>query len=457
MKKILILLIVFVVPSVVFAQNTVADNLSSDIGNTMTKTLNPADPSIDKEPNIGALVDTSVGKTVPQSKFNENYFVGLSAYEDGLYDVARISLEDFLMGDSNSEQAMFATYILYQTYLKEGNYTAAKDKLDIVKMYDDERFDMDRIKNDEMYIVSKMSCEDAVTLMVNSPIDSALIKSYVYAGCSITPDVGEFVARNKFSADTTMYVINQAKDKDDTLVRIFQNLTPEKRTPEVLNFYGHYFALTKNSKEFWTLYNEYKDPEIVSLALEDIWAKNDFLRYYDLFTTDVKADYKLSSTAYCRMIESANKTGNSFNCDYVDGCLGVTNVDFNKTKLACYMKNSDTKGITSFMATISEKEASTNLCEYGKYVVSEKLYDKSYLNKFSSCSDRRAIYDLLVQHEDWEAIEALAGTQAKAELDSAFLSIAAYKLGKVTVSRGYLAEVSSPTLIDLVQMYTGAN
>ena len=124
--------------------------------------------------------------------------------------------------------------------------------------------------------------------------------------------------------------------------------------------------------EFYALYKIYQDSELASFVLDDTWKSGDYKKYIESFKKEVKNDYKLDKVVYCRMIEASNKEMVNFDCDLVDKCLGTKNPDFNKTKLACYMRKEDKEKISWFIGTLTVQDT-LKLCEYGKYIIGKKI------------------------------------------------------------------------------------
>lgn len=384
--------------------------------------------------------------------YDENYFIGLKAYEDGFYDVAKASVLEFLKKDSKSAQAGFATYLLYQIFMAEGDYKAAKTEFEKLKKFDDNRFDKNRMTADEMALAVKLDCKDAKKLLFSKQSDEQM-KIYIGSGCPISQEILDYAAVMPFKTETVIMVIDKIKDDKERMLKIYNNLSVEKRTPKLLNFYGHYFAANKMYTDFWRLFSEYKDGEMVDIALDDIWNAGDHNRYVDFFNKNI-SDYKLTNISYCRQIEASNKTAQVFDCKIVDGCLGVTNPQYKKTKLACYMKNEDKKGISLFMKDVSAGEAA-KLCEYGKYIVVKNLYSQEFLGKFSSCSDKAGMYESLFKNNDYKGMINLAGKK-RDDTDKAYLAIAYYLSGNNGEGEKFLQSVADANLANMVKSRIGA-
>ena len=397
-------------------------------------------------------VSDIVLKESGKGRYDEDYFVALKAYEDGFYDVAKLSLSEFLKKDSTSTQAGFATYLLYQIYMQEGDYKTAKLEFDKLKTFDDTRFDKNKMSSDEVIIATQLDCKDAKK-MVLSEVSDIKLKAFLTSNCEVTRDVVDYVAAMPFSTESLITVIDKIKDDKERMLSVYNNLSSEKRTAKLLNFYGHYFASNKMFTDFWRLYSEYKDAELVSIALDDVWNTGDYNRYVDFFDKNAQ-NYQLNNVSYCRLIEASNKTSKSFDCNVVDGCLGVSNPQYKKTKLACYMKNEDKPGIAGFMKNITLADGA-DLCEYGAYIVAKNLYSADFLSKFSTCSNKGGMYETLITNKDYNAITNLAGKKTE-QTDLAYLTLAAYFSGKKTDSDAYFKNLTDPDLINMVKSRIGS-
>lgn len=384
--------------------------------------------------------------------FDEDYYIALKAYEDGFLDVTKESLLAFLKKDSRSAQAGFATYILYQIYMMEGDFKAAKTEFTKLKNFNDKRFDKNKLEADEIRLIAKNDCKEAKKLLLSRRSDIQM-KTYIDSGCEISGDVVDYVAAMPFAEETVILVIDKIKDDKDRMLSVYNNLSPEKRKGKLLNFYGHYFALNKMYADFWRLFSEYKDVDMVNIALDDVWNTGDHNRYVDFFDKNI-GDYKLANVSYCRFIEASNKMGKNFDCQIVDGCLGVTNPQYNKTKLACYMKNEDKKGISLFMKNLSTPEAG-KLCEYSKYIVAKNIYSPEFLGKFSSCAGKEGMFEALIKNKDYKGMINLAGKK-HTDTDKAYLAIAYYLSGNKAEGDKFFGAVTDERLKKIVQARIGA-
>lgn len=384
----------------------------------------------------------------PDMSFNDDYFVGLKAYEDGLYDVAKSCLSNYLSHEDKSQKAGFATYILYQLYMAQNDFKSAQYTFTQLANFKDSRFDKQKMLKDQMFIETKLSCDGAKNLLLTYPKNEYL-EVYVKSSCAVDKEVTSLLSKIDVPAET-IYAVLERVQKDKALVfSTYDNLKAEKRTPKLMNFYGKYFYSNNMKDEFYALYKTYKDSELTSYVMEDTWKTGDYKKYIDTFKKEVKADYKLDKVVYCRMIEASNKEMVNFDCTLVDKCLGTKSPDYNKTKLACYMRKEDKENISWFIGTLTVQDT-LKLCEYGKYIIGKNLYDVKFLNKFEKCPDKASMYESLLKFKDYNAILKLGGG-ADTQLDTAYMAIAYYFLGNNTQYNNYLNKLTDIDLSGMVK------
>ncbi len=387
-----------------------------------------------------------------EAGFDEDYFVGLKAFDDGFYDAAQASLLDFLSRDGKSSRAGFATYLLYQIYMFDKDFKNAQQAIDRLDNFKDERFDAKKMEADKMYVAAKINCQDAEKMLLSS-INDVWFRVYLDSGCTVTDAVVKHGTRPEFSSDTLYRLMDKSREDKKQMALIYSGLSDKKRTEKVNNYFGRYFASQNMMQEFWELYKGYKDSDMVSIALDYVWNQNDYPKYVNLFGSDVKKEYKLQKAAYCRMIEASNKIGGGFDCGVVDGCLGKDSPDYVKTKLACYMKNEDKDGINVFMKDVSKKEAE-GLCEYARYMIGKNLYSAGFLGKFSGCADKGSMYEALYKANDPDGIINLAG-KSGGQMDLAYLAAAYSMAGKEDEARAAFSKITEPQFIEMVKARTG--
>ncbi len=201
----------------------------------------------------------------PDMSFNDDYFVGLKAYDDGLYDVAEYCLANYLKYENKSQKAGFATYLLYQVYMSQGNYKAAQYSFAQLANFKDSRFDRQKMLKDQMFIETKLNCNGAKNLLLTSPKNEYL-EVYAKSSCIVDKDITNLLSRIDVSSET-LYTVLERVHKDKELVfSTYDNLKAEKRTPKLMNFYGNRkcFHYDNRSKTKLACYMRKEDKEKIS-------------------------------------------------------------------------------------------------------------------------------------------------------------------------------------------------
>jgi len=360
------------------------------------------------------------------ASFDEDYFVGLKAYEDGFTDVAKLAFEEYLSKNKSGEESDFSRYLLYQIYQSEGNLKQAKTILDKLDRSGNKKFNTQKIKNDNIAILLKTDCAEAKWHIISDINEGVML--YSKSDCPIDLELTEAVAKSDQDPRILLFFISKIKDDKEKMMIIYNNLSKSEKSVDILNYYAKYFYINKMKPEFYTLYKEYKSKELLELALEFAWDDNNYKQYVQYFNQDLKKGYKLKSVSYCRMIESGSKLGLNYSCDYIKLCLLKESKDLNKTVLSCLIRNEDKEQLNNYILSVNSKDM-REICEYTGNFISKKLFSKYSIKKFHGCTQKKEIYLYLVKDRDYPAIFALAGKNLD-DLDTAFISIAYLKTGK---------------------------
>ena len=385
---------------------------------------------------------------VPDASFNDDYVVGLKAFEDKLNDVAIASFNNYLAHENKSKKAGFALYLLYQLYMAESDYKSAQYSLAQLANFNDSRFNKQQMLKDQMFIETKLDCTGAKNLLMSARRNEYL-EVYAKSSCPMDKDVISLINKIDVSTNALYAVLERVQDNKDLIFSTYDNLRADKRTPKLMNFYGKYFYANNMKTEFMELYSNYKDSELTALVLDDIWNQKDYKKYISTFNKEVKSDYNMQKVVYCRMIEASNKEAFNFDCNLVDRCIGVNSPDYNKNKLACYMKKEDKEKISWFIGTLTNQET-TKLCEYGKYIIGKRLYDPKFIHKFGGCTDKASMYESLLKFKDYDAVIKLGGS-GNSQLDVAYMAIAYYYLGNNAQYNNYLNKLTDVDLSGMVK------
>ncbi len=396
----------------------------------------------------GDMPNSKVEPKSPDMSFNDDYFVALKAYNDGLYDVASYCFTNYLQHENKSEKSGFARYLLYQIYMAQEDYKSAQYIFTQLENFNDKRFDKQKMLKDQMFIEAKLDCNGAKNLLITNP-NNEFLEVYAKSSCPVDKNVTNLLSKIDISSDTLYALLERVKKDKELVFSTYDTLKPEKRTPKLMNFYGKYFYSNNMKSEFHSLYQTYKDSELTSYVLDDIWKSGDYKKYVDAYNKDVKDNYKIDKVVHCRMIEASNKEMINFNCDLVDKCLGTTHPDYNKTKLACYMRKEDKKQIAWFIGTLTNQDT-LKLCEYGKYIVGKNLYDIKFLSKFEKCSDKVSMYESLLKFKDYNGILKIGGI-GNNQIDIAYITIAYYYLKDEIKYNAYLNKLTDIDLTGMVK------
>ncbi len=181
----------------------------------------------------------------PDMSFNDDYFVGLKAYDDGLYDVAELCLSNYLSYENKSQQAGFATYLLYQIYMSQGNYKAAQYTFTQLANFKDSRFNKQKMLKDQMFIETKLNCEGAKNLLLTNPKNEYL-EVYAKSACVMDKNITNLLSKIDVSSETLYSVLEKVQKNKELVFSTYDNLRAEKRTPKLMNFYGKYFYSNNN-------------------------------------------------------------------------------------------------------------------------------------------------------------------------------------------------------------------
>ncbi len=380
--------------------------------------------------------------------YNDDYIVALKAYDDGLNDVAVQCFINYLIHDNESKKAGFAYYLLYQIYMNMGDFNNAKNNFLKLSTFHDNRFNKEQMLKDQMVIEAKLSCDSAKNLLLTSKRNEHL-EMFAKSSCVVDKDIVELINKIDINTNALYAVLERVQNDKELVLTTYKSLSPEKRTPKLLNFYGKYFYSNNMKTEFYNLYKEYKDGELTAIVLDDIWKSKDYKSYVNIFNKQVKPEYQLDRLFYCRMIEASNKEGFNFDCDLVDKCINIESREYNKTKLACYMKREDKEKIMQFIDSLPTDDT-LKLCEYGKYIIGKNLYNIKFIGKFEGCKDKVSMYESLLKFKDYNAIIKLGGSAVTQE-DIAYMAIAYYYLGNSQQHNNYLSKLKNIDLSGMVK------
>jgi hypothetical protein len=373
----------------------------------------------------------SIGYAAP-----EDYLVGLNAFEDGLYDVAAETLEDFLASSQDKEKNSYAKYILYRCYLFEKNYEKSLKLIEEVEKTDDKRFDKNLIKKDKVFLLTYSDCNKAVNESQN---DVELASIVINSKCSPTEDFIKNVITLKLNTNDMLTLFYKTADNPETASNIFHKLPLNEISDKDKDYLAKYFFKHNNYDNFWSIYKTYKNNDLVNLALSRLYEIENYEGFISSFDYNTKS-YNISKTNYCRLIKSYEKLNKNYDCDLLTKCVDNKN-DLLKLQTACFIKNGNISKYTDFLYTLNEEEISL-ICNDISYSIINGFYDNDVINKFKLCKNRLDTAKALFKKGKYDDVIQLL---RPGQTDDEYILIAASyeKLGNLEKSKEYLDKVKN--------------
>ncbi|MGA1845860.1 hypothetical protein [Deferribacter abyssi] len=329
---------------------------------------------------------------------SSDYFLAVSAYKDGFYDVAEMSLHDYLRRAEDKKKILFANYLLYKINFKKKNFDEAMKYIGFIKNTKDERINLKDVRADKLFIFTLKDCEAAKGYLDKNFYNETLAV-YLRSNCNVDKNISNKSLRLRLPTELRLFLAVKLKDNPDEVVKQFSKLNLNRITNEYKKSFAVYFYKNKKYDYFWKIYNIYKDNNLVNLALERVWN----LKMYNSFINSFEINRKkfiISSVNYCRAYEAYKKLGKNADCNLLDKCFDEKNADYYKTKISCYQNNSDKDGFEKsfYMAFEKYREVA---CEFGVYGYEIGRVDISVLQK---CSNKYAIAEQLIVKDDGKAV-----------------------------------------------------
>lgn len=334
----------------------------------------------------------------------ENYYVGLRAFEDKFYDVAEDSLKKFIDEDNSSKESDFAKYLLYKIYLNNHEYKKAKFYLDIVKKIKDERFDNNTIIFDEVFLTALENCQEAYKL-IDIYKDINLTKALLGTKCSLDNST-DIVDLHSLSDIMKFHYIMQIENREK-IKETFELIDKKKLSNAELKALSIKLYKLELMKEFWDIYERYRDKDTINLAIERVWKTGKY--------EDVLKSYKYNSKiqllpeTYCMIVDANFKLNRSFDCSIVDKCFSEKNDSYAKAMFSCLVSNSNEKGLKRFLEGLNDNHTSF-FCETGEYLIVNKMLNKVKYSLLKKCDNlynmsenllkKLLIDDLIILHRD---------------------------------------------------------
>lgn len=315
----------------------------------------------------------------------ENYYVGLRAFDDKFYDVAADSLKKFVDEDNSSRESNFAKYLLYKIHMNTHEYKTAKFYLDIIKNINDERFDSKTILFDDIFLTALEDCEKAYKI-IDSHKDVNLTKALLGTKCFLDNNT-DIIDLPSMSDRMKFYYIMQIENREK-IKETFELIDKKKLSNMELKALSIKLYKLELMKEFWDVYERYRDKDTINLAIERVWKTGKY--------EDVLKGYKYNSKlqllpeTYCMVLDANFKLNRTFDCSIVDKCFSEKNENYAKAMFQCLVNNADNKKLKQFVDSLSDNYTSF-FCETGEYLISNKMLGKSRYGLLKKCGN---LYDI---------------------------------------------------------------
>jgi hypothetical protein len=322
-----------------------------------------------------------------------DYIVGLNAYNDGFYDIAKISLEDYLKKAKEKSNVIYSKYLLYQIYLSENNLKKAETLFNDILKIKDKRFDYSIIRRDRVrFLIKNNNCEKAKKIVEQYPENlSALI--FVNSKCRFGKNTYKAYLNKKINHQNKLKAIFKSNKNPKAVAALFNQINLKKLTNQEKKYLGAYFYKYKDFKNFWKVYNSYKDDDMVNFALNRLWDIKDEKAFLRSFKYNNK--YKISPVNNCRALQIYTKKGENFACKLIDNCYKNKSKNYYKSMLACLIKKNNSEDIKNFLFSIKEQDFKY-VCEYSEYLIANNFYDLQWIHRFSKCKQVDNIADILL-------------------------------------------------------------
>lgn len=372
---------------------------------------------------------------------SSDYVVGLNAYNDGFYDVAQMSLEDYLKDAKNKSNVTYAKYLLYQIYFDGEEYAKAETLFLEIKDIKDKRFNRTIIRRDKVRYLVKTDCYQAALILKKypKPVAAAL---YLDSECSFDKNMYKVYTIKGTSNSDKVRAIGKSKAYPKSVAKLFKKVDLKKLNDSQNKYLGAYFYKHKNFDDFWKIYQQYKDSDMVNYALNRLWSlkKNDsFIRSFEF-----NKSYDISPNNTCRAITLYGKSKKDFGCELIEKCYVEKNEDYHRSMLACLLKKNDSAKIRQFIESVKESNF-TYVCEYSEYLVANGHYDNQGVHRFNRCSQVNNIADILLDKNKPEDVLKLFSGKSS---DKAYyyISLAYQKKGDTQKAKLYKDKITDATI-----------
>ncbi|BAI80854.1 conserved hypothetical protein [Deferribacter desulfuricans SSM1] len=355
-----------------------------------------------------------------------DYLLGVSAFKDQLYDVAKISLEDFLKDAKDEKKINFAKYLLYQIYLSEDNYDKALELINELENVNDKKIDTKLLRYDKVKILAEKDCDLAKSYLIENFYDYTL-KAYLSSNCKVDKDISKKSLRLKLDNKLRLALAIKLKDFPEEASKQFDKIDIRKLDNKNKKSFAILFYKNGNYDKFWKIYRYYKDSDMVNLALDRVWD----IKKYDSFLKSFEINrkkYKISNINYCRAYKIQKENGLKVDCDLLDNCFVKHDEKYYESYLNCSLAIKDIDKFKKRYLLWSKKSDKIK-CMYA--------YDGYKLNllrisDFKNCKNRYDIADKLLADE--KAKEVLLLLSEDSSDQGLYFKVLAYLLLNDTAS-----------------------
>lgn len=376
------------------------------------------------------------------SAHEDDYIVGLNAFSDGLYDVAKPSLEKYLAGNTTTHKADYSHYLLYQLYLMNKDYKDAAKHLEAIDGVDDRRFDKTQLMHDSMLVFTKTDCKKAAGL-IGKNADETSVNYYLDSSCKPAPAMVPELLAKSTKDETRLKIASKFSDDPKVAASVFDAIDLSKTDDNAKKYFALYFYKHGDMDRFDKVRSVYEDADIAGLELDRLWNKGDKEAFISGFEKYDK-QYKLKGTNVCRAIDYYNKNKKDFDCDLVNACMQTYSVDFVKVKGACLVKKGDKDKVTAFIDSL-KPTIFPGMCGYGEYVFYHGLYTGKQQGKFYQCNEKYKIADVLMGKKEYQAVVNIFYKKPN-DMDRYYTAVALKKLGKVKAADEIAGKIKDKAL-----------
>jgi hypothetical protein len=331
-----------------------------------------------------------------------DYIVGLNAYKDGFYDIAKISLEDFVKTSKNKANINYSKYLLYQIYLSEKKYDEAEKLFNQIIKINDKRFDKKIIRRDQVrFLIKDSKCNEAAKIVKKYP-EEATARLFVFSKCKFDNELYKVYLNNNIPENLKIKALFKSSENNKAVSELFSKIKLKSFTDEEKNYLAKYFYKHKDFDQFWKIYNEYKDDDLVNLALNRVWDIKNYDSFIRSFEINSK-NYKISSANSCRALSIYSKNKQDFQCDLIESCYVKKDANYHRSMLACLLKKKDKEKIKDFIDSVQDNNFKY-ICEYSEFLIANDYYDLQGIHRFSTCKQVNDLADILIDKKKPNAI-----------------------------------------------------